>query len=634
MSAADAKIQEICETVYAGLKELIEDFHRFYIILYDNSKSKMEFPLVIEDDQSITFESRVFQDRFLPDFAIKSRETIEISGAELKKDSSDIEFTYWPENEIPPVSLICSPMLSGDKVLGALVIEKRRGQNGFAGGSKRVLDEIAQQAAVSIHRFELYKKMQAVHDIGVRLTEGIQLGDEEILKLIKEHADRVMDTNNMYIALYEPDPAMPDFFDTDNINSLPEMEIAILFEMFDLDYPMSYLFPNIPSKNNRVYGTVRFGLMYVDGKQKEMPARKAEPGKYGRTEVILATGEPILNRTRVESEGWYKEPGHENFLDKESFAGWLGVPMIVGGKPIGVIATYHIEKEYLYDEDDQQVLMMMASQAATAIENAWLYQKLEERTDQLQKKNEELRKERGELRSSLINAERLLMSTKFAASYIHRVNNLVGTIPLRVNQLRLKLKDDDAVYQKIKPDLDGILDDSRRVSPLINELNQLSERNDFKNRIDILESLKRISRRVRIETPAQITLKEKYPPEALIVEAVGWELADAFWNILKNAAEKLVDVGGGIISISVEEKKSFNQQNFVEITIHDDGPKISDEIKKRIFEPFVSTKENGSGYGLYRSHYVVKELGGEISIENDQKTGVNVTIKLPIDKKS
>ena len=449
------------------------------------------------------------------------------------------------------------------------------------------------------------KAQEAVHDISVKLTEGIQLGEEKILKLIKEHADRVMDTDNMYIALYEPDPSMSDVFD-----------------------------PGQP-ENCRVHGKVRFGLMYVDGEPKEMPARKAEPGKYGRTEAILATRKPLLNRTRDESEAWYKLPGHENFLsvegskDKESFAGWLGVPMIVGGKPIGVIATFHREEEWLYDEDDQQVLSMMASQAATAIENAWLYQRLEERTDQLQKKNEELRKERGELRSSLINAERLLMSTKFAASYIHRVNNLVGTIPLRVNQLKLKLKDDAAVYQKIKPDLDGILDDSKRVSPLINELNQLSERNDLKNRIDIVESLKRISRRVRIETPAQITLKEKYPPEALIVEAVGWEIADAFWNILKNAAEKLVDVGGGIISISVQEKTSFDQQNFAEITIHDDGPKISDEIKERIFEPFISTKENGSGYGLYRSHYVVKELGGEISIENDQIAGVNVTMKLP-----
>lgn len=355
MAAAGEKIQRICKTVYAEVKELIEDFHCFYVVLYDSSKSKMEFPFVIGDGRSINFESRAFQKNFLPDFAIDTKETIKWNRIEPSEEPVDIEFIYWPDYKALPVSVICSPMLTGDKALGALVIEKRRGQNGFTGSSKRVLDEIAQQTAISINRFRLREKMEVVHDVGVRLSEGIQLGEKEILELIKEHADRVMDTQNMYIALYEPDSSKPDIFD------------------------------KIHPENSRVYGTIRFGLMYVDGKPKKMPVRKAEPGKYGRTEVILASREPILNKTRQESEAWYRLPGHENFLadegseEKESFAGWLGVPMISGGKAIGVIATYHKEKEYLYDKDDQQVLSMMASQAGTAIENSWLYQGLEEK---------------------------------------------------------------------------------------------------------------------------------------------------------------------------------------------------------------------------------------------------------------
>jgi len=366
MAVAEDAIKSTCEIIYEEVKNLIEGFHRFYIALYDSSSSKMSFPLVMEGDERLVYEPRNFLINSLPDVSITNRKTIITNHSLLTGKEGAKDYEYWPENENLPVSMICSPMLTGDKVVGALVVEKRFGQEELIERSARLLDEIAQLAAVSIDRVYLYegledkvhdrtRRLQAVHDIGVKLTEGIQLGEEEILKLIKDHAGKVMDTNNMYIALYEPDPSMEDVFDPEK----PE--------------------------NNRINGTVRYGLMYVDGQPKEMPARKAEPGNYGRTEVIIATRESILHKTRQESEEWHQVPSHTNFLfgegveKKSVFASWLGVPMLVGGKVIGVIGTYDENEEYRFNRNDQKVLEMMASPAATAIENAWLYQNLEDK---------------------------------------------------------------------------------------------------------------------------------------------------------------------------------------------------------------------------------------------------------------
>lgn len=362
MTAADDKIRIICETAYETFKDLVKDFHRFYIALYDKTHPKMRFPFVIENDNPSDYITRPFDRRYLPDYAISTKEIIKLNRDQLLEESNNNKFTYWPENDFLPVSVVCIPLLAGESVLGVLVVEKRAGTSAISNSDFIYIDEIAQQVAVAIDRYFIHeslegkvkkrteqlekktKALEAVHDIGVKLTEGIQLGEKKILEIIKKYAEWVMDTQNMYIALYDPDP-----------NDQPE--------------------------DNLLYGVIRYGLMYVDGKPEEMPEREAVPGEFGRTEVILATQKPILNRTREESKMWHELPGHKNFLSAQfgDFASWLGVPMIASGKSIGVIATYHKSKEYLYNEDHKQVLTMMASQAATAIENSRLYQRLEKR---------------------------------------------------------------------------------------------------------------------------------------------------------------------------------------------------------------------------------------------------------------
>jgi nitrogen-specific signal transduction histidine kinase len=207
----------------------------------------------------------------------------------------------------------------------------------------------------------------------------------------------------------------------------------------------------------------------------------------------------------------------------------------------------------------------------------------------------------------------------------------VGTIPIRVGQIEEQLADAPAIFRKLEPYLNGIVADASRVSPITKELAELTQQEPKKEIVDVVDVLARVARRVRIETPAEIQLEEDYPEEPVWIWAVAWELSDAFWNVAKNGAEAMLP-DGGLLSLIVTKVVDELGHMWVEIRIHDAGPKIPEQILSQIFEPFHSTK-GGVGYGLWRTQHVVRDLGGSINISNDDNelpNGKTAMFRLPI----
>ncbi len=74
-------------------------------------------------------------------------------------------------------------------------------------------------------------------------------------------------------------------------------------------------------------------------------------------------------------------------------------------------------------------------------------------------------------------------------------------------------------------------------------------------------------------------------------------------------------------------------REFVEVTVSDDGPGISEEMKKRIFEPFVSSKGSGhSGLGLSIVLNLINGLKGNIVCQSEEGKGTRFKIELPVGK--
>ena len=67
----------------------------------------------------------------------------------------------------------------------------------------------------------------------------------------------------------------------------------------------------------------------------------------------------------------------------------------------------------------------------------------------------------------------------------------------------------------------------------------------------------------------------------------------------------------------------------MELTVTDTGRGMSEAVKAKIFEPFFTTKETGTGLGMSVVHGIVKQCGGEISIDSEVNSGTKVRIRLP-----
>jgi signal transduction histidine kinase len=101
----------------------------------------------------------------------------------------------------------------------------------------------------------------------------------------------------------------------------------------------------------------------------------------------------------------------------------------------------------------------------------------------------------------------------------------------------------------------------------------------------------------------------------------------AFLNILMNAMQAMPE--GGDIYIELAARK-----HTLAILFADEGPGIPDETLNRIWEPFFTLKDKGSGLGLPIVKKIVEGHGGIVEVDNSPEKGVRVTVTLPVERES
>ena len=105
------------------------------------------------------------------------------------------------------------------------------------------------------------------------------------------------------------------------------------------------------------------------------------------------------------------------------------------------------------------------------------------------------------------------------------------------------------------------------------------------------------------------------------------QMKQAFYNVIKNSFEAMKR--GGILRIRTDRDDTH-----VLIRFTDTGRGMSPENLSRVFEPYFTTKASGTGLGLLIVRRIVREHGGELSIESNEGKGLTLTIRLPyIDKR-
>lgn len=221
-----------------------------------------------------------------------------------------------------------------------------------------------------------------------------------------------------------------------------------------------------------------------------------------------------------------------------------------------------------------------------------------------------------------ISKERLSAIGEMAAELAHEIRNPLAAMSGSLEVLREEI----SLSGENEKIIDLILKESQCLNIIVNDFLNFSRSKelhitDYPLRKVIDEALELVRNHPNFSDKIEIVFNSNINPNVKIDPD---EMRQAFLNLSLNAIEAMPN--GGNLNIKIEED---NKKKTVNIYFSDEGPGILSRDKARLFEPFYTTKERGVGLGLAISSRIVKEHGGDISVENNPEGGATFIIKLP-----
>ena len=235
-------------------------------------------------------------------------------------------------------------------------------------------------------------------------------------------------------------------------------------------------------------------------------------------------------------------------------------------------------------------------------------------------------------RDAFYKMKRLESVNLLAAGIAHDFNNILQGIMGNAEYLSKYGNLDEDLTESIN----DIFESSNRVKHLTNQLLLFS---DESKPILKIYSVAQIIDTIYTEIIKSFSITIKINPQKnlqnLNVKVDIQQLNSVFNNILKNAEEAMPNGGKVTIYSSLIKLSELNEQNihegeYIILSIKDEGPGISDKNKDKIFNPYYSTKQSNSGFGLSTSFSIIKNHKGTITFKSAESNGTTFNIYLPL----
>lgn len=268
--------------------------------------------------------------------------------------------------------------------------------------------------------------------------------------------------------------------------------------------------------------------------------------------------------------------------------------------------------------------------------------------------------ERVRIEEMMVQTEKMMSVGGLAAGMAHEINNPLGGILQGVQNIRRRLSPELAKNQQaaeaLNFDLDGMQSylKQRQIIHFMDEISAAGKRAS-----DIIANMLQFSRKAEgnrgeenINTLVEQTLdlaavdydlKKRYDfrkikitreYEAVLpdVSCVGSEIQQVLLNLLRNAAQALLRQTERTQAAQITVR-TYQRSEWLVIEVEDNGPGMSEEVSRRVFEPFFTTRPvgEGTGLGLSVSYFIiVEEHGGRLSVKAVEGQGSNFIIELPV----
>jgi len=340
-------------------------------------------------------------------------------------------------------------------------------------------------------------------------------------------------------------------------------------------------------------------LSMSHGQANRYPRRSEIPVPDSLLGQVVVQAAPVTSAD-VQGEAAFQQ---KDFAREEGLRALLAVPLLLGGEVIGVLAVY-VEQARPFTPEEVDLLSALADQSATAIQNARLYERVVQMEEQLHQ------------------LDKLSVVGEMAAGLAHEIRNPLAVINMLISSLEADLAETDARRRDIRV----IRENVQHIHGLVEQL------------LDVA--------RVRRSTPQPLDLvpvidsalsllgpklsRQQIRVRRRVEAGASWAMADAariqqvLLNLLQNAVEAIGSRGEVRITLGRGAK-----ENTLALSVRDSGPGIPAEVHRQLFEPFITTKEQGIGLGLSIVRRIAEEHGGSISVQTSARQGTTFTLLLP-----
>ncbi len=429
-----------------------------------------------------------------------------------------------------------------------------------------------------IFRQIIHKCPQILINIAEGLSVRLRVSNEKLLKDFLKYEKEVTDQINKLHYFIEVAKRVNS---TIQIDELLKIILEIALEITNADRGTVYL---VDEEASEIWSKV---LMGDEITEIRLPIGKGIAG------YVAQTGETINIKDA------YQDPRFNPEVDMKT--GYRTKTILCqpikdkDGKIVGVFQLIN-KKDGFFTKRDEEMLNALAIHASIAIQNAKMAQEL-------------------------VNNERLAVIGRMASTIVHDIKNPMTTIKAYAQVLRKKVGEGEAIQlvnelinqiDRLANMAQEILDFSRGVTSISLSKIKLS---DFLN--GTLAFLERDFERNNIKIEKHFEFDDE-------VEIDIDKMTRVVLNIANNSRDAMPEGGKFIV-------KTWREDDFFFMEFTDTGTGMPEEVKKKLFEPFVTYgKKHGTGLGMAITKKIVTEHKGQIFVESELGKGTTITIKLPI----